>query len=260
MEKLSKAAKRRQRRMRLLEKLSEVDAIKSPEKARDQNTKNPKLDANLERIKSLGKLNAIKKYYFQRHSLFVSYEGKNLNWPAWFSVTPYQLSKYIAEKFSVCECVVDLYCGVGGNTVEFCKNPDIKSIIAVDKCPESVEFCRLNCNSEKLTLVLGDCLDFLQSKTTSIPTSTGVFMSPPWGGINYRQSKITIQNLNCEGIINNVLQRGYKLAVFLPWNIQLDSLRAFNQDYHVQYCFLDDIAKGILVWFGFGNIFAEQNV
>lgn len=37
---------------------------------------------------------------------------------SWFSVTPEQIAKYIAERCK-CDTIIDAFCGAGGNAIQF---------------------------------------------------------------------------------------------------------------------------------------------
>ncbi|KAJ1502555.1 hypothetical protein HMI56_002627, partial [Coelomomyces lativittatus] len=61
----------------------------------------------------------ILKYYYRRNQLFSKFHlGIRLDYEGWFSVTPEIIAKYTAEKCR-CDVLVDLFAGVGGNTIQF---------------------------------------------------------------------------------------------------------------------------------------------
>ena len=43
-----------------------------------------------------------------------------LDHTGWFSVTPQPIAQHIAERCR-CDVIVDAFCGIGGNTIEFAK-------------------------------------------------------------------------------------------------------------------------------------------
>lgn len=115
---------------------------------------------------------------------------------SWYSITPETVAKHVASR------VVDIYgennatvmdgfCGVGGNVIQFAR----KSAFAVgnDFDGNKSESCLHNAKiygvDNKLQLLNKD---FLQLKTEDIqyPQNCAsridvVFMSPPWGGVGY---------------------------------------------------------------------------
>nr|XP_011740609.1 trimethylguanosine synthase isoform X2 [Macaca nemestrina] len=63
------------------------------------------------------------KYWAQRYRLFSRFDdGIKLDREGWFSVTPEKIAEHIAGRVSQsfkCDVVVDAFCGVGGNTIQF---------------------------------------------------------------------------------------------------------------------------------------------
>ncbi|XP_045060870.2 trimethylguanosine synthase isoform X1 [Desmodus rotundus] len=63
------------------------------------------------------------KYWAQRYRLFSRFDdGIKLDTEGWFSVTPEKIAEHIANRVSQsfkCDIVVDAFCGVGGNTIQF---------------------------------------------------------------------------------------------------------------------------------------------
>ncbi|KFV20563.1 Trimethylguanosine synthase, partial [Tauraco erythrolophus] len=63
------------------------------------------------------------KYWAQRYRLFSRFdEGIKLDREGWFSVTPEKIAEHIAVRVSQsfnCDVVVDAFCGVGGNAIQF---------------------------------------------------------------------------------------------------------------------------------------------
>ena len=60
--------------------------------------------------------------FAQRHLLFPLYDVLPilLDETGWYSVTPSVIAAHVAERCR-CDIVVDAFCGVGGNTIEFAK-------------------------------------------------------------------------------------------------------------------------------------------
>ncbi|XP_056246309.1 trimethylguanosine synthase isoform X2 [Seriola aureovittata] len=64
------------------------------------------------------------KYWAQRYRLFSRFdEGIRLDREGWFSVTPERIAEHIAlrveHSFCGCQLVIDAFCGVGGNAIQF---------------------------------------------------------------------------------------------------------------------------------------------
>ena len=60
--------------------------------------------------------------FAQRHLLFPLYDELPLllDETGWYSVTPQPIAAHVAERCR-CDVVVDAFCGVGGNAIEFAK-------------------------------------------------------------------------------------------------------------------------------------------
>lgn len=80
----------------------------------------------------------LKKYWFQRYRLFTKFDqGIWMDKEGWFSATPEKIAKHIAERCR-CELIVDGFCGVGGNAIQFAFT--CERVIAIDIDPQK------NCN------------------------------------------------------------------------------------------------------------------
>ncbi|WVQ79377.1 hypothetical protein IAT38_001474 [Cryptococcus sp. DSM 104549] len=130
------------------------------------------------------------KYYHQRHLLFRDYDTLPvlLDHTGWFSITPHAMAAHIAERCA-CDVIVDAFCGVGGNAIEFAKT--CERVIAIDNDLTRLKLARHNALhhgvADRIEFILGDFTDFARSYAERNPGETidVVFLSPPWGGINY---------------------------------------------------------------------------
>ena len=100
----------------------------------------------------------INKYWVQRYRLFSKYdEGILLDEEAWYSVTPEKIAQQIAQVMS-CGLIVDAFCGVGGNAIQFAKT--CSRVIAIDIDCKKVEMARHNARvygvEEKIDFIVGD--------------------------------------------------------------------------------------------------------
>ena len=103
----------------------------------------------------------ISKYWAQRYRLFSRYdEGIRLDEEAWYSVTPEKIAEDIARKMS-CHLVVDAFCGVGGNAIQFAKT--CSRVIAIDIDSKKIEMARHNARvygvEDKIDFIVGDFFD-----------------------------------------------------------------------------------------------------
>lgn len=135
----------------------------------------------------------LKKYWHQRYRLFSRYdEGIQMDYDGWFSVTPENVAAQIAERCR-CKTVVDAFCGVGGNAIQFAMT--CEKVIAIDNSPIRIACAKANAKiygvEDYITFVQGDYLEWAKQQS-ELPISQRedidvIFMSPPWGGISYQE-------------------------------------------------------------------------
>ncbi|KAI1243389.1 hypothetical protein IHE44_0000993 [Lamprotornis superbus] len=102
------------------------------------------------------------KYWAQRYRLFSRFdEGIKLDREGWFSVTPEKIAEHIAIRVSQsfnCDIIVDAFCGVGGNAIQFALTS--KRVIAIDIDPEKLRLARHNAEvygvAEHIDFLCGD--------------------------------------------------------------------------------------------------------
>ncbi|KAM7378666.1 hypothetical protein PAMP_004275 [Pampus punctatissimus] len=132
------------------------------------------------------------KYWAQRYRLFSRFdEGIRLDREGWFSVTPERIAEHIAlrvdHSFSDSQLVIDAFCGVGGNSIQFALTG--KRVLAVDIDPVRLDLARHNA----AVYGVADRIDFLQGDFLQLaPCLRGdvVFLSPPWGGPDYLTAEV----------------------------------------------------------------------
>ncbi|KAK4051540.1 putative diacylglycerol O-acyltransferase tgs1 [Microbotryomycetes sp. JL201] len=143
------------------------------------------------------------KYWFQRYRLFSLFDkGCELDLEGWYSVTPEKIAKQIAERCRT-NVIVDAFCGVGGNAIQFAMT--CEKVIAIDNSPVRLQCAKRNAEiygvGDHIQFVLADFVDWtndyvVRKSAGLIPENDQVevvFMSPPWGGIEYRSIR-TQQN------------------------------------------------------------------
>lgn len=163
----------------------------------------------------------MRKYWKQRQRLFSLFDGSSptgrvplLDREGWYSVTPEPIAARIAQRCRS-SVVLDAYCGVGGNAIQFALT--CERVIAIDTDPVKLRMARHNASiygvDSFITFLQGDWRDFAQdwqaaraekdsdsADAVSASASTSgkwqgaealsidvVFLSPPWGGVDYRQ-------------------------------------------------------------------------
>ncbi|KAL4235706.1 Trimethylguanosine synthase [Mactra antiquata] len=129
----------------------------------------------------------LRKYWAQRYRLFSRFdEGIKLDREGWFSVTPEKIAEHIADRCQ-CDVVIDAFCGVGGNTIQFAYT--CERVIAIDIDPVKIELARHNACvygvDDRVEFIVGDYLKLAPSLHGDV-----VFLSPPWGGPQYLNADV----------------------------------------------------------------------
>ncbi|NXE18577.1 TGS1 synthase, partial [Ardeotis kori] len=194
------------------------------------------------------------KYWAQRYRLFSRFdEGIKLDREGWFSVTPEKIAEHIAVRVSQsfnCSVIVDAFCGVGGNAIQFALTS--KRVIAIDIDPEKLRLARNNAEvygvADQIEFMCGDFMVLAANLQADV-----VFLSPPWGGPNYATAEIfDIQTMICpdgypfKKITNNIVY-------FLPRNADIDqvaSLAGPGGKVEIEQNFLNNKLKTITAYFG----------
>lgn len=198
------------------------------------------------------------KYWAQRYRLFSRFdEGIKLDREGWFSVTPEKIAEHIAVRVSQsfnCDTIVDAFCGVGGNAIQFALTS--KRVIAIDIDPEKLSLARNNAEvygvADRIEFVCGDFMVLAADLQADV-----VFLSPPWGGPDYATAEIfDIQTMICpdgfeifrlsKKITNNIVY-------FLPRNADIDqvaSLAGPGGKVEIEQNFLNNKLKTITAYFG----------
>ncbi|KAM6349610.1 trimethylguanosine synthase [Podargus strigoides] len=199
------------------------------------------------------------KYWAQRYRLFSRFdEGIKLDREGWFSVTPEKIAEHIAIRVSQsfnCDIIVDAFCGVGGNAIQFALTS--KRVIAIDIDPEKLSLARNNAEvygvADQIEFVCGDFMVLAADLQADV-----VFLSPPWGGPDYATAEIfNVQTMICpdgypfkvtlsKKITNNIVY-------FLPRNADIDqvaSLAGPGGKVEIEQNFLNNKLKTITAYFG----------
>ncbi|KAJ2481569.1 Trimethylguanosine synthase [Coemansia sp. RSA 2131] len=141
---------------------------------------------------------SLEKYWRRRHDFFHKYdEGIQIDEVGWYSVTHEVIAEDTAARVAQLYspktvqssemdygrlCVVDAFCGVGGNAIKFatwCEH-----VIAIDIDPVRLEMARHNAQvygvADRIEFILGDFYELAPMLKADV-----VYLSPPWGGVSY---------------------------------------------------------------------------
>ncbi|CBY20039.1 unnamed protein product [Oikopleura dioica] len=196
----------------------------------------------------------IKKYWSQRYRLFSKWnEGIRMDKESWFSVTPEKIAEHIAERCR-CELIVDGFCGVGGNAIQFAFT--CERVIAIDIDPEKIEMAKHNAAiygvEDRIEFIVGDYFKIIPSLRPDV-----VFLSPPWGGPAYLDQDIfdlkDMGGMDGLEIYRVAKERTDNIAYFVPRNTdsaQLAWLAGEDQQVEVEQNMLNYKTKTITAYFG----------
>nr|XP_046264693.1 trimethylguanosine synthase isoform X2 [Scatophagus argus] len=226
--------------------------------------KKPKRKKNKRRIKQqipseMAAEPELAKYWAQRYRLFSRFdEGIKLDREGWFSVTPERIAEHIALRvergFSDSQLVIDAFCGVGGNAIQFALTG--KRVLAIDINRKRLDLARHNAGVYGVT----DRIDFLQGDFLHLaPQLRGdvVFLSPPWGGPDYLTAEVfdikTMMEPDGFEIFRLSKLISDNIVYFLPRNADLDqiaSLAGPGGKIEVEQNFLNNKLKTVTAYFG----------
>lgn len=198
------------------------------------------------------------KYWAQRYRLFSRFDdGIKLDREGWFSVTPEKIAEHIAGRVSQsfkCDIVVDAFCGVGGNTIQFALTG--KRVIAIDIDPVKIDLARNNAEvygiADKIEFICGDFLLLASHLKADV-----VFLSPPWGGPDYATAETfdirTMMSPDGFEIFRLSQKITNNIVYFLPRNADIDqvaSLAGPGGQVEIEQNFLNNKLKTITAYFG----------
>ncbi|CAH1772304.1 unnamed protein product [Owenia fusiformis] len=196
----------------------------------------------------------LRKYWAQRYRLFSKFDdGIKLDREGWFSVTPEKIAKHIAER---CECdvIIDAFCGVGGNAIQFALT--CERVIAIDIDPVKLECAKNNAKiygvEDRIDFIEGDYMKLAPSLKADV-----VYLSPPWGGPGYLEAEVfdieTMISLNGFTIFEISEKITKNIAYFMPRNVnadQLSSLAGPGGKVEIEQNLLNQKLKTITAYYG----------
>ncbi|XP_068197782.1 trimethylguanosine synthase isoform X2 [Antennarius striatus] len=231
----------------------EGNSYKKNPKKKNKWKRNQQIPTEMAADKDLG------KYWAQRYRLFSRFdEGIKLDREGWFSVTPERIAEHIAlrvqHSFPDSQLVIDAFCGVGGNAIQFALTG--KRVLGIDINPVRLE---LACHNAKVYGV-ADQIDFIQGDFLHLaPRLRGdvVFLSPPWGGPNYLTAEVfdikTMMEPDGFEIFHKAKTISDNIVYFLPRNADMDQIPCLagpGGKVEVEQNFLNNKLKTVTAYFG----------
>ncbi|CAG9560977.1 unnamed protein product [Danaus chrysippus] len=195
------------------------------------------------------------KYWKKRHSLFHRFDdGIRLDRESWFSVTPENVARHIANKCHY-DVVVDAFCGAGGNTIQFAKTS--KKVIAIDIDPVKIEMAKHNAAvygvSDRIQFIVGDFFELAHTLTADM-----VFLSPPWGGPSYSQNteyciETMLEPKPASQLMRVARHINTNVTLYLPRNTRTEQILSLAQEavgsVEIEQSFLDRRFIAITAYF-----------
>jgi len=200
----------------------------------------PVRDAHLvakDALKYFGKNSNIKKYWHQRERLFSKLnDGILLDEESWFSVTPEQIARHLADRLVTKNCLIlDCFTGAGGNAIQFALKGAL--VYAVDLDPVKIRIARQNAKvygvEDRITFFCGNAFHVIDSFINSRKNDPSklpfdvIFLSPPWGGPQYLNAReFSLDMCTPDGF--EIFRRASKITenivYFLPRNTKTSDL------------------------------------
>ncbi|AMD21136.1 HEL145Cp [Eremothecium sinecaudum] len=179
----------------------------------------------------------LRKFWNRRKSLFSLVDKGNiyLTDELWYSVTPEVMAKFIAKFIKACipeaTTVLDVFCGGGGNSIQFAKVFD--KVYGVDLNLDHLYCTYKNAQAynviDRIWLKYGDWVEIAKKGRFQDVKIDCIFASPPWGGPEYlKQEKFDLEKSLIPVPLSDALASFFKLCsnvvMFLPKNSDLAQL------------------------------------
>lgn len=180
---------------------------------------------------------SIYKYWKNREKLFslINTNKICLTKELWFSVTPEAIAKFVSSLIQAClpnaTTVLDVFCGGGGNLVQFAKK--FPRCYGVDFNIEHLYCAYQNSRvydvEEKVWLKYGDWIKISEKGRFEKIGIDCIFASPPWGGPEYlKQKEFDLERglkpTGLKEMLKSFLRITSNIVLFLPRNSNLSQI------------------------------------
>ncbi|KAI6651691.1 hypothetical protein LOD99_4939 [Oopsacas minuta] len=194
------------------------------------------------------------KYWAQRYRLFSLFDkGIKMDEESWWSVTPEKIGEHIAERCR-CDVIVDAFCGVGSNSIQFAKT--CERVIAIDIDPIKIKYAKHNAEiynvSDRIEFILGDFFMIMPL----LKAIDVVFLSPPWGGPKYLNASLfdlSYIPLGGYEIFELSSTTTPNIAYYVPRNVNVDQMVKLGgpgSNVEIEQHFLNGKLKTITAYYG----------
>jgi hypothetical protein len=214
-------------------------------------------------------------FWPRRYQLFSLFD-KGIQIPnddeSWYSITPEFIAKHIASRClnANCQYVLDACSGCGGNAIQFALAG--MKVIAIEIDSNRLQAAKKNAEiygvQDKITFILGDAIQVMEQQISSSNTTPidVIFLSPPWGGSNYKDlgngrmfdvSTDIILSGGADGLtlFNTARMITKNIIYYLPKNVDRGAmLHELQSDFDMEMFIENDKKKIVGVGY-FGSIF-----
>ena len=178
-------------------------------------------------------------------------------------MTPEIIAEYTAKLAKGCT-VIDGFCGSGGNVIQFSKF--CKTVFAIDIDPKKIDICKNNCKiyncDDNIYFIKCDFLK-IENYTNVKVKADYIFLSPPWGGVSYKNSDIYSIKASMTPDINEIVKVSLRISKYImfyvPRTLMLEELFGIVSDIKKNNNIFFDIhilksankIKALLIIFGY---------
>lgn len=216
----------------------------------------------------------MRKYLQQRYRYFSGYDnGILMDKEGWFSVTPEAIAERIAwrmlwpyeyggQDFNPL-IVLDPFAGVGGNVIQFARAKDDILVIASDSSLNRLRLAKHNAG----VYGVSDHIDFIHADVSDMSRwwrgpkqDTAVFLSPPWGGVEYKEEfdfERMGNDINGPKLYKNILENiSENITFYLPRTIDpMEIARELGgahplRNVEIEYAYLSGKCKAMIAYVG----------
>lgn len=177
------------------------------------------------------------KYWRFRHNLFSLIDGNQIymTHELWFSVTPESIAAFFANFVRACipeaQVVLDVFCGGGGNTIQFAKQ--FSKVYGIDFSLEHLYCTAQNAKvynvADRVWLKYGPWEKISKRGAFDDIKVDCIFASPPWGGPSYLKQDTYdlekhLQPMGITKLLESMFKISKNVILFLPRNSDLNQL------------------------------------
>ena len=134
-------------------------------------------------------------------------------------MTPEIIAEYTAKLAKNCS-VIDGFCGSGGNVIQFSKY--CSEVFAIDIDPKKLEICKNNCKiyncKDNIHFIEYDFLKIQNYEKIKVKADY-IFLSPPWGGIQYKLSDIYSIKESMTPDISEIIKVSLKIVKYIMFYV-----------------------------------------